>query len=63
MRERARDSSTDVVHIDGHGPLCRRHHRAKQAAGWKLEQPGPAVLVWTLPHRRSHIVQPEPYPL
>jgi HNH endonuclease len=22
-------------------PLCRRHHRAKQAAGWHLEQPRP----------------------
>jgi hypothetical protein len=28
-------------------PLCRRHHKIKQAQGWKLEQPEPGVLVWT----------------
>jgi hypothetical protein len=43
-------------------PLCRRHHRAKQAAGWHLDQPTPGVLVWTLPHGRSYTVRPEPHP-
>jgi len=41
-------------------PLCRRHHRAKQAQGWRLDQPEPGVMVWTLPHGRSYRVQPPP---
>jgi hypothetical protein len=44
-------------------PLCRRHHQAKQASGWRLEQPEPGVLVWHLPHGRSYTVRPEPYPV
>ena len=43
-------------------PLCRRHHRAKQAQGWRLDQPEPGVMVWTLPHGRSYQVQPPAYP-
>jgi hypothetical protein len=42
-------------------PLCRRHHQAKQAQGWRLEQPEPGVLVWTLPHGRSYRVGPDPH--
>jgi hypothetical protein len=45
------------------GPLCRRHHRAKQAAGWLLEQVRPGVFTWTLPHGRSYTTRAEPYPL
>jgi hypothetical protein len=30
-------------------PLCRAHHRIKQAQGWKVEQPEPGVLVWVTP--------------
>src|SRR5215469_11944090 len=44
-------------------PLCRRHHRAKQATGWRLEQPQPGVMTWTLPHGRTYTVTPEPYPV
>jgi hypothetical protein len=44
-------------------PLCRRHHQAKQASGWRLEQPEPGVLIWHLPHGRSYTVRPEPYPV
>lgn len=44
-------------------PLCRRHHRAKQAAGWRLEQPQPGILTWHLPHQRSYQQAPEPYPV
>jgi hypothetical protein len=44
-------------------PLCRRHHQAKQAPGWRLEQPEPGVLIWHLPHGRSYAVRPEPYPV
>jgi hypothetical protein len=43
-------------------PLCRRHHRAKQAPGWRLDQPEPGTLVWTAPHGRSYTVYPDPYP-
>jgi hypothetical protein len=43
-------------------PLCRRHHRAKQVRGWRLQQPRPGTLIWTLPHGRSYRVEPEPYP-
>ena len=43
-------------------PLCRRHHRAKQAPGWHLSQPEPGVLTWTTPHGRSYTVIPDPYP-
>ncbi|MBV9092371.1 MAG: DUF222 domain-containing protein, partial [Streptosporangiaceae bacterium] len=30
-------------------PLCRHHHRCKQAEGWSLRQPEPGVLVWRTP--------------
>ena len=30
-------------------PLCRFHHKLKQALGWRLEQPEPGVLIWTAP--------------
>ena len=42
-------------------PLCRTHHRAKQADGWNLTQPEPGILVWTTPHSRSYITTPDPY--
>jgi hypothetical protein len=44
-------------------PLCRRHHQAKQAQGWRLDQPEPGVLLWTLPHGRRYRVDPDPYPV
>jgi hypothetical protein len=43
-------------------PLCRRHHRAKQAPGWHLDQPEPGLLTWTLPSGRRYTTTPEPYP-
>lgn len=43
-------------------PLCRRHHRAKQAPGWHLEQPQPGILVWSLPHGRRYTTIPGTYP-
>ena len=42
-------------------PLCRRHHAAKQAPGWHLQQPWPGILVWTLPSGRTRTVIPRPY--
>ena len=43
--------------------LCRRHHRCKQAPGWRLDQPEPGVLVWTAPHGRRYTVGPGSYPV
>ena len=34
-------------------PLCRHHHRSKQAEGWWLEQPEPGVLKWRAPSGRT----------
>jgi hypothetical protein len=44
-------------------PLCRRHHQAKQAEGWRLDQPEPGILVWTLPHGRRYRVERPAYPV
>jgi hypothetical protein len=41
--------------------LCARHHHAKHAPGWKLEQPEPGVMRWTLPSGRSHTTRPTRY--
>ncbi len=43
-------------------PLCRAHHKAKQAPGWHLTQAEPGVLTWITPHGREYTVVPEPYP-
>jgi Domain of unknown function (DUF222) len=45
------------------GPKCRRHHRAKQAPGWHVEQPQPGVIRWTLPNGRTHTTTPTVYDL
>jgi len=42
-------------------PLCRRHHRAKQAEGWHLDQPEPGVLIWRTPAGRSYATGPAVY--
>ena len=42
-------------------PLCRRHHRTKQAPGWTLTQPEPGTLEWTAPHGRRYTVRPSTY--
>jgi hypothetical protein len=47
----------------GMAPLCRRHHRAKQAQGWHLEQREPGVLVWRVPAGRSYATTPTVYPV
>ena len=46
----------------GLAPLCRHHHRAKQAEGWQLVQPEPGVLIWHTPSGRSYITTPTRYP-
>jgi len=45
----------------GSSPLCRHHHRCKQAEGWRLEQPEPGVLVWRTPSGRSYATTPTQY--
>jgi hypothetical protein len=42
-------------------PLCRRHHRAKQAEGWRLEQPEPGLLKWRVPSGRTYATTPTIY--
>jgi hypothetical protein len=43
-------------------PLCRRHHQAKQAPGWRLEQVEPGVMIWTTPSGRRYTTGPGTYP-
>jgi Domain of unknown function (DUF222) len=44
-------------------PLCRHHHRAKQAQGWHLKQPEPGLLIWHTPSGRTYATTPTDYPL
>ncbi len=44
-------------------PLCRHHHRCKQAQGWRLAQPEPGVLVWRTPAGRTYATGPTQYPV
>jgi hypothetical protein len=46
----------------GLAPLCRHHHRCKQAEGWRLAQPEPGVLVWRTPAGRTYATTPTVYP-
>jgi hypothetical protein len=42
-------------------PLCRHHHRCKQAQGWQLEQREPGVLIWRTPAGRTYTTGPTQY--
>ena len=42
-------------------PACKRHHHAKHAPGWKLEQTQPGVMRWTTPSGRSYTTHPTQY--
>ena len=44
-------------------PLCRRHHRCKQAPGWALQQPEPGTMIWTTPAGRTYTTVPTTYHL
>jgi Domain of unknown function (DUF222) len=44
-------------------PLCRHHHRCKQAQGWRLEQHEPGVLIWHTPAGRTYVATPTQYPI
>jgi hypothetical protein len=52
------DGATDECNL---GPACRSHHQAKQAPGWKVEQPEPGLFRWTLPSGRTHTTRPTSY--
>ena len=43
-----------------HSP-CRAHHRAKQSPGWRVEQPEPGIIRWTLPSGRTRTTRPTIY--
>lgn len=43
-------------------PLCRYHHRVKQAEGWKLEEICPGVMAWLTPAGRRYITLPSQHP-
>ena len=45
------------------GPLCRRHHRCKQAEGWNLSQNTPGEFLWTTPSGRRYTTRPALYPV
>ncbi len=42
-------------------PLCRRHHQAKQAPRWRLDQPEPGNMTWQLPSGRTYQTAGEVY--
>ena len=44
-------------------PKCRRHHRVKQAPGWKATQPNPDTSTWTTPSGRTHTTRATTYDL
>jgi Domain of unknown function (DUF222) len=44
------------------GPLCRRHHRCKQAESWSLGQPAPGEFLWTTPSGRQYTTRSAAYP-
>jgi uncharacterized protein DUF222 len=44
-------------------PLCRHHHRCKQAEGWQLKQPEPGILIWRTPSGRRYTTTPTEYPV
>jgi uncharacterized protein DUF222 len=52
------DGLTDECNL--HAP-CRAHHRAKQAPGWRVEQPEPGIIRWTLPNGRTRTTRPTIY--
>jgi hypothetical protein len=43
--------------------LCRQHHRAKQAPGWRLTQEQPGVMCWELPSGRQYRAAAHSYPM
>jgi hypothetical protein len=52
------DGPTDECNL--HAP-CRAHHRAKQSPDWRVEQPEPGIIRWTLPSGRTRTTHPTIY--
>jgi hypothetical protein len=52
------DGDTDECNLS---PPCGRHHHAKHAPGWKLEQPEPGLMRWTTPSGRVYTTTPDTY--
>jgi hypothetical protein len=52
------DGPTDQCNLN---PKCRRHHRTKQAPGWRTAQPTPDTVTWTTPSGRIHTTTPTIY--
>jgi hypothetical protein len=46
---------------DNLAPACKRHHHAKHAPGWKLEQTEPGIMRWTTPSGRTYTTRPTQY--
>jgi hypothetical protein len=44
-------------------PKCRRHHRTKQAPGWRAAQPTPGTATWATPSGRVHTTMVTVYDL
>ncbi len=42
-------------------PLCRHHHRCKQAPGWQLTQTKPGQMTWRTPSGRIYQTTGDPY--
>ena len=42
-------------------PPCARHHHAKHAPGWKLQQTQPGIMTWTTPSGRTYTTHPTQY--
>jgi hypothetical protein len=42
-------------------PACQRHHHAKHAPGWKLQQTQPGIMRWTTPSGRTYTTHPTQY--
>ena len=38
-----------------------RHHHAKHAPGWNLQQPQPGIMRWTTPSGRTYTTHPTRY--
>jgi hypothetical protein len=43
------------------GPACKRHHHAKHAPGWNLQQTQPGIMRWTTPSGRTYTTHPTQY--
>jgi hypothetical protein len=43
--------------------LCRRHHRLKHHAGWKVQRRTNGVTIWTSPTGRTYKKPPDPTPI